>query len=592
MIPNVQSSLNLTNDLVDLFGSLAPSRSTEPSPSNAVDAPRKAIFAIHGISPQQRYAFQDQVASSLQSFLNSLERVNKTSFQWKVIVHWPYVFNAGANEQIRPSALRLYRSDDNADDPKGSIYDVYEGYWSPLSKGKTNISSVLQWLLKSTFLPTSSTANLPCTRDKLISDLVYLARLLVILVAALIAAVVVGILAWTQFSYLVLSPGDVPSFWQLLRDPLGVSLRLPLFAYVQLLINMIAAYVLMQLLVSYRVTQQRALRTRELTKDADRQGSQFVQDSISASTFHKWTNYIMWSALIVLLAISIVISSFAGQLDVNHRLAFISYGVLVASTVGFLSFARSAANSIVENVLGDLQIYTTHDQNSTFYTIRANIINSVSSSLIGLLRAVEKPHVDTTAGPSLAQTLEKATEPPEPFYDRVHVFGHSLGSTIGMDVLILLRQLVQEEIVSQDQWNRIRSFTTFGTSLEKTRFFFDVRQPTISAAQAQWANDVYGRFFTCDRSTLDGSDNEQGIYWANIWYLRDIVANAIVSYTSDVSAGDSFKWGQASHPICQNHELAHDTPRFAWVHSDYLNDPLFWEKVAPIITSDTQRLGG
>jgi len=37
----------------------------------ASTARRVAVFAIHGISPIQQYAFQDQVALALQSYLNS-----------------------------------------------------------------------------------------------------------------------------------------------------------------------------------------------------------------------------------------------------------------------------------------------------------------------------------------------------------------------------------------------------------------------------------------------------------------------------------------------------------------------------------------
>ena len=46
----------------------------------------------------------------------------------------------------------------------------------------------------------------------------------------------------------------------------------------------------------------------------------------------------------------------------------------------------------------------------------------------------------------------------------------------------------------------MRSLTTFGTALEKTRFLLDVRNPTVSAAQQQWQNDSYGRFFTLNRA--------------------------------------------------------------------------------------------
>jgi len=158
-----------------------------------------------------------------------------------------------------------------------------------------------------------------------------------------------------------------------------------------------------------------------------------------------------------------------------------------------------------------------------------------------------------------------------------------------MDTLISLRQMVQEGSLIAEQWKRIRSLTTFGTALEKTRFFFDVRQPTINAAQDQWQNDVYGRFFTQDPSTLQRADNASGIYWSNLWYFRDIVANEIVSYEADVQAGSaSFAWSPSQPPrlICANSELPHKRGRFAWVHSDYLSDPLFWQGVGPVITAN------
>ena len=151
--------------------------------------------------------------------------------------------------------------------------------------------------------------------------------------------------------------------------------------------------------------------------------------------------------------------------------------------------------------------------------------------------------------------------------------------------LIRLRQLLQEETIAERQWRRVRSLITFGAALEKTRFFFDVRHPTISAAQDQWENDVYGEYFTKDQTVMRDPDNSRGIYWTNLWYLRDIVANEIVSFQSDVLPGQSFDWTAATRPreICRNHLLPHSRPRFAWVHSDYLADPLFWDNVGAIV---------
>jgi hypothetical protein len=568
VITSVQSAASLTKALADHFGKL---RATGQRLARPADEPlRNAIFAIHGISPIQRYAFQDQVAVSLQSYLNAIEQLSNSHLTWKSIVHWPFATSRSANPEVQPSALRIYRSDDDPKDPARTVFDVYEGYWSPLSKGRTNATSALQWLLKSLFLPYSSTANIPCTKQKLYSDLGYIGGILALLVILGALTVAIGLYAWAGFVHMLLpTTSQVPSL-QLLIRPFDVIAQLPLLGYVELLVDIAAAYLLMQLITNLNLWLKRSRRTAELSKDEEKPASTFRTQTISAKKFHHWATFILLLLFLALVGGSLGIAAIVGHFKTTGVATFAVYAILVAAAVGCFTLAKSLANFAVENVLGDIQIYTTHDDNSTFHAIRTKIIETVSSSLLGVLRAVP----------------QDATPNAPPYYSSVHIFGHSLGSTIGMDVLINLRQMVQEGLLSPAQWSRMRSFTTFGTALEKTRFFFDVRQPSINAAQDQWENDVYGRFFTDSISTLSLSDNRDGIYWSNVWYLRDIVANAIVSYRSDVPAGaQSFEWTSASRQICTNYEVPHERPRFAWVHSDYLNDPLFWEKAAPVVAS-------
>src|SRR5215469_17821047 len=114
---------------------------------------RTAIFAIHGISPIQRYAFQDAVANSIECYLNAGEDRDPddtipNSKKWKTVVHWPNIPVDAQAEVVRPSALRIYQGKDP--DKCANVFDVYEGYWSPLSKGKTTPASALNWLLAST----------------------------------------------------------------------------------------------------------------------------------------------------------------------------------------------------------------------------------------------------------------------------------------------------------------------------------------------------------------------------------------------------------------------------------------------------------
>lgn len=573
MFTGASTAFPSAKTLTDSLAKRIAAPAAREAPPVAPPSKLNAVFAIHGISPTQRYAFQDQVAVAFQSYLNAQEQVTGSGFSWDAVVHWPRVGSGAAPASVRPSALRIYRSDENdPENPAGTIYDIYEGYWSPLSKGKTNIASALRWLLNSTFLASSSTASIPCDREKLMSDLRYVGKLLGVAVLALAVAILIGLGAWVMLMQTLPSPNTNVTFWSILANPIGNALKLPVLAYVEFGIDLLVAYVLAQLFVVYQTGSLREQRTQEVAKDAQPADSGFIKKIIEARALHRGMLYILWGALIFLIAIAYLFGWLDGHLKGPAAGLFPLYAALVVASVGLLQVARATADFAVENILGDVQIYSTHDNNSTFYTIRQQIIQTVVTALTGVLGAVVDPTVPE----------------PEPYYEAIHIFGHSLGSTIGMDALILLRQMVQEKSLPDKQWERIRSFTTFGTALEKTRFFFDVRQPTINAGQDQWENDVYGRFFTDKVSVLKAQTNTGGIYWSNYWYFRDIVANEIVSYMSDVQVdptSSKFVWTKTTQPrpICKNYLLKHDRPLMAWVHSDYLADPLFWANVGPVV---------
>ncbi|MGA8795796.1 MAG: hypothetical protein WB526_01855 [Candidatus Cybelea sp.] len=530
----------------------------------ASTARRVAVFAIHGISPIQQYAFQDQVALALQSYLNS-QLPSGSTFTWLSIVHWPQVASQSADgATVRPTALRLYRSDDKPEEPNHRVYDVYEGYWSPLSKGKTTIASALRWLLNGTFLGTSSTAAIPCSPGKLAFDLSYVISLLIVALFACAVALAFGYKAWTLLAN-VLPAGSNVTFADLIQDPFRTAFKLPLLVYAQFLVDLVIGYVIAQLFTAYNAARKRRVRQSAISDDADK-GGHFTASTISARKFHVAMFLVLWITLGLLIWLALYVAGRAALNDDPKLLAL--YIASLAVSIAFLQLARSLADFAVENVLGDIQIYTTHDCNSAFYAIRQQIISSVASALNGVLSAV----------------VDEKTAVLEPYYDAVHIFGHSLGSTVGMDVLIRLRQMLNEKSIAAAQWNKIRSFTTFGTSLEKTRFFFDVRQPSLNASQDQWEGDVYGRFFTDKFPALDGDLNDRGIYWSNHWYFRDIVSNEIVSYKSDSSVGN-FSWmGNAPRKICKNFQIPHDRWPFAWVHSDYLADARFWKAAGPVLT--------
>jgi hypothetical protein len=627
----VRSVRALGAELRELAAQPAPARAQPAEASAGVPAAAPqpvAVVGVHGISPIQQYGFQDQLATGLLAYLNARDDVRlgveyverrcrtqpraegdrrsgrdrrvttapraqgdrrRAKTRWAATPYWPRVSHRSDDPVLKPSALRLHlKNEADYTKPATQVYDVFEGYWSPLSKGKTQIVSLLVWLLRVTFLATSSTARIPATWAKLWWDLGYVFGALALVIAFFAGAVFTGANAWTRFIALfpqVVPPGSAPlSFWDFLAHPFTVLGDLPGYAWAHFIVIVVLAYFAVQLVQLAWGRWQGRRRKAELLEDSGGEGH-FRAETIAAQKFHAVLTTVFIIAFVLLAIVDAVI------LVTYHpaspgEVAWES--VLLLITFGLIQLGRWLANFVVENILGDVQIYTTHDSNSTFYAIRQQIIAIVTSALLGAVNAVDMK-LDADGEPVVNRDDKGNVIPDPPLYRNIHVAGHSLGSTIAMDVLLRIRQLSYEGAVSEEAWGRVRSLTTFGTALEKTRFLLDVRNPTVSASQQQWQNDAYGRFFTRKRSTLRYPDNTNGIFWANHWYAHDIVANAIVSYKSVVKPGTmSFGWTHQSHhehAICRNDLIPHPRWFGAFVHGDYLGDPLFWQGAGPVLTS-------
>jgi hypothetical protein len=553
----VFSSKSLKERIQKIQPPVAAAQSVAADAGLPVRLRRNAILMIHGISPIQRYAIQDQFADGLFAFLGA------QGGNWARAIHWP---NNGATSDITPSAIRIYDATGGAGPETSPVaHDIYEGYWSPLSKGKTSIASVLQWLVKITFLANSSTADVPGNWKKVLWDVGFLgAALLAALILAL-ATILSATASWQAFTKIQTgnpasaAPSSIDAF-------VTAALGLKAYGYIELGLVVLLGYCVAQLFAICRVRLAESRRTKTLCGDEYKAKigepkGHFEESRISAAAWHRFN---AWLFLVVTLLTLLATAAFVKR--------EISAGVLQGWTSLWLAFwvvlafaaaqsARFVADSVVENVLGDLQIYTTRDTNAEFFAIRNQIIDAVSRSLLGVLKCRDG------AGASL--------------YETIHVAGHSLGSSIGLDVLMRVRMLVEEGSVTADEFSAIRSFVTFGTALEKTKFFFDVARPTMSAAHDQWDADVFGRFF-------DAKPGGPAIYWRNIWYERDIVANEISTYKSDVQAGATdFTWQSDSPPrlICDNAKLQNKAPFWAFIHGDYIGDPLFWQIAGPIVTA-------
>lgn len=508
---------------------------------------KTAVIVVHGVCPHPRYEIQDVFATQLAAAFNGAPGEHP---RWTTGVMWPAVRSGVDPTAVRATALRIYEDGDNLESPQNNVYDIFEGYWSPIDKNQTSVPRVLMWLLHSLFEPLTGHAKLWAPVAKVIFDLGYLTISLGFVVALLVGFVLFAASAWNAYAFIVICKNLVgcqtPNLTALFFQPwLTISALGPRGIEV-LAITAAGAYCLWIFLFSLYT---------DLKPDDDR------------SKRASWRR-VAQAALLIAGAICFYIVIAVYPIRPGEQASAWRPALYVVLSIGLLKSALAFMQGFLINFLGDVQIYCTHDENARFYELRERIIDVVETTLLDVLR---------TSSPESDEL---------PYYDRVFIAAHSLGSTIAMDAIINVHELVEEGGLPVDRWRRLRGLLTFGSALEKTRFFFDVRNPSLSASFRQWRDDVFGHLFTSSDVNVSpvapGVElPPPGIYWANYWYFTDLVANRIESYRSNIAPGAPIvqSAGRQTRTICINVRLSSKFLRpfyKLWVHGDYLGDPAFW----------------
>jgi hypothetical protein len=522
---------------------------------------RIGVVAVHGVIPQARYAFQDQVADELCKALDAFP-TSGGPWQSSVVFQTPQP-NAGdtptTDPTDTPTISRVHRAseaDPNA--PAGDFFDVREAYWSPIDKGKTTSLGVLRWLLTTVFLPIDDTARYTERFRKVAWDIGFVLSAMLLGSACFVCSLLAA--AWAIGATQM--PGvAMPSLLQALAyvgAPFTLLANLRPGIVGSLLAGVAGAYLAAQ---AIRAAWSLAHNVRTLV----------VSDPIQ-----------LWSRIGAIAVLSVL--AFAGiafciMAPASGQSPMALSGFALVVTVLLFQSGRALLLWFLLNFFGDVQIYTTRDENSVFFALREQILELVTGTIAGVAQC-------RTNG--------------EP-YDRVYVMAHSLGSTIALDALMRIYNAQKAEAVPPEAWARIRAFVTFGTSLEKTKYFFNAWSPTASQAYEEWQNDLYGPIFTSEASALVTPEQSAGIFWLNCWYFSDFVSDEINSYRSFVLPGQAPSTRFANRARAKEHAkkngvavagrlVAKNRSRFGdfapWrlhfvTHGDYLSDESwFWQSAA------------
>ena len=206
---------------------------------------------------------------------------------------------------------------------------------------------------------------------------------------------------------------------------------------------------------------------------------------------------------------------------------------------GLVFYLNNTARKLLVDFMGDVAAYVAAHTASKFYEIRQLIQKRAKT--VG--RAVY----------SLARKDGK------PFYDRVIVMGHSLGSVVAYDLVNAL--LLDEETGSGGAAavrNRTTHLVTFGSPLDKTAFIFREQQPRDSQVRESLAANV--------QPLILAYANRRDLAWINLWSAHDPISGRLEYY--DVADPAS---APGAHLVDNHKDLYCNIPVLA--HTMYWQSP-------------------
>lgn len=426
--------------------------------------------------------------------------------------------------------------------------DVYEVYWAPHTARKTTSRSVLWWLFRTTFIPG---ARLKRPSGKTWWDIG----------TALVAVTVVSLL----LLYALTSLGNLSSQVACRADPevkcelppeerkitgpevtgewhrqigavfgaLGESVTLTNRPFAEIspshvaeVLNLIPLHYWLLMMVVAFLLAQFLFRFTQVVGSLVQGRRRFAANHLQAQ---------VWVLMGLMIAFLLVV-----QLLAPVVVAFVLVVVVVTTVL------RAGSRFLAES-LGDVQVYAERDENGEHYEARERVLQEAEDAF-ALIAARG--------------------------YEHIIVIGHSLGSVIAFTALDRLGRRIPELLP------RIDAFITFGSALEKVRYFFERRKEADRRAE--------------DRLIEPAQRIAKGKVWLNLWYANDVVANPITTFDYEQSSHKDYQYKElpelpvllreATDHLVININYGYPISRLpiVWTHSRYWGDASVIELVTNV----------
>jgi len=428
---------------------------------------RTAVLVIHGVGQQQPYQTLDQFASG---FVQALRRI--TAREWNIL-HRIVADEAGLAQPATRNEASVGISTGSAvrllPDPAAAVggeplthVDIHEVCWSPLVQRRVRFAQVLKFYTVTALSPLRyfkenlsrldletkaaidesrarrSPEELQAVRQhKVVRELMRIALLYVPVALGLVAlgwAAQVGAAVLEQ-----LSLRGAQAIWHFL-------VTLPVWTLL-----ILASEALLGTLV---VVTGRALFTRSTPENMD------------AATYDAWRKELAIATFLLAAAFAALAWRYRG----GAMFLYSKLPIVQTVLAGAALFAIDAFMKLVVDYAGDVTIYVSMDENSTYFATRQIILDAATDKLRWILKRDE--------------------------YDLVVVAGHSLGSVVAHNAINKLILEAEREDnpqggVTWQELAKIRLLTTFGSPLDKVDYFFRTHVGQTERIRAQILADRY-----------------------------------------------------------------------------------------------------